>query len=96
MFVLGVIVGPALGLGTGYLLRGSRAVRGWTLAAGLAVLLLAIAIIPAGEIGLRLGLDAGIGLGVLLYLTPIPSVAGDRGLFGPDAAGGSESEGVSL
>jgi hypothetical protein len=96
MFILGVIVGPAVGLCIGYLVRDSRAVRGWVLAAGTAVLLLAIAILPAGDIGFRLGLAAGIALGVVLYLTPIPAVAGNPILFQPDAPVGSESEATGL
>ncbi len=91
MFVLGVIIGPAVGLAIGYLLSGSRVWRGWLLAGGMFVLLLVIAIIPIGDVGFRLGLMAGLGLGVLVYLTPIPAVTTQGVVFQPDGGVPPES-----
>jgi hypothetical protein len=38
-----------------------------------AILALVIAVLPAGDVGLRLGFDAGLILGVLLWFTPVPA-----------------------
>lgn len=70
MFIVGVIVGPVLGVELGYLLANSSRWRGWMRAVGVAVLALLIAVIPVGALELRLGLALGIILGALLWLTP--------------------------
>lgn len=82
MLVVGLIVGPVIGLALGRVMADSQVLRGRARAVAAVVLVLAIAIVPLGDVGLRLGLDAGVVLGALLWATPVP-VSGERFTFPP-------------
>jgi hypothetical protein len=75
MLVVGLIVGPVIGLALGRVVASSQVLRGRARGVAAVVLVLVIAIVPVGDIGLRLGLDAGMVLGALLWDTPLPSSA---------------------
>jgi hypothetical protein len=81
MLVLGIIVGPAVGLALGRVLAQSQAWRGRGRVAAIAVLALLIAVIPIGDVGLRLGLVAGMVLGALLWITPLPASEGTTPVY---------------
>jgi len=71
MFLLGLVVGPAIGLvGGDVLLRpdGSAARIGL---AALGLVLLVVLLVPYVNLELRLGLVAGVLLGLMLAATPV-------------------------
>jgi hypothetical protein len=98
MLVVGLIVGPAVGLALGRILAGSQMVRGWGRPVGAIIVILAIAVFPVGDIGFRLGFDAGLVLGVLLWATSVPvSNSGTVHALGSGAGAGiSTEEGFDL
>lgn len=77
VFIVGLIVGPALGLvGTDYLLR-SGVVPRRLFPAILALVLLVVALLPIFQVELKVGLLIGMPLGLLLSTTPsAPEPAG--------------------
>lgn len=74
MFILGLILGPALGLLAGDLARTRVTLSTWLAVVVTLIALFVLAVLPIGDVELRLGLVAGIGLGVLLSATPPESL----------------------
>ncbi len=70
MFVVGLLVGPALGLVTGDGIAKSRDSRWWWLAA-LVLFLFFVLFAPWFALELKLGLIFGALLGLLLAATPV-------------------------
>lgn len=69
MFLIGLIVGPALGFLAGDFLSG-RGLDGWAYAAIVAAVSFLALVIPGGGLELRSGLVFGFVLGALLSVTP--------------------------
>lgn len=70
MFLLGLLLGPALGFLLVDAARPRVHLGPWTTILAAAFLLALLALLPIGDIELRLGLVAGIPLGALLSVTP--------------------------
>ncbi|HLJ65965.1 MAG TPA: hypothetical protein VKX16_01230 [Chloroflexota bacterium] len=73
MFVLGLIVGPTLGVVGGDYLRRKLGLGRRSLGAITVLALLLVLLLPAADLELKLGLLVGLLLGLLLALTPIQS-----------------------
>lgn len=69
MFIIGLIVGPALGLVAGLYLLRSRSINLWLAGAAVVAVTAAVVFLPVADLELRLGLAAGLLLGLLLSLT---------------------------
>lgn len=80
MFIASVTLGPALGLVLGYVLSTNLRWTGWAIGLAAAAVLLLLALVPVGMLAVRLGLCAGVAVGVLLALTPIPAVRTGDGI----------------
>jgi uncharacterized membrane protein YGL010W len=76
MFVLGIVVGVAVGMAVAYLLSTTGNWPAWSKVAASAALVVLLAILPITRLEVRLGLASGTVLGLLLWVTPIPSSAG--------------------
>lgn len=77
MFILGLLVGPALGLLAGHFATRATGSQRWSISLAIVVVLAVLLLVPAADLELRLGLLAGILLGLLLAITPpVISAAG--------------------
>jgi hypothetical protein len=74
VFILGLILGPALGLLAGDFARSRVRLTTWVAVGATLFALAILALLPLGDIELRLGLVAGIGVGFLLAVTPEETV----------------------
>jgi hypothetical protein len=71
VFIVGLIIGPALGLLVGDVVIGARAINAWATFIGLIVLCLIVLAVPVFDPGLRIGLAGGVLLGVLVSRTQV-------------------------
>jgi hypothetical protein len=76
VFIVGLLVGPAIGLLLGDVVIGARSMSGWAITIGLMVLALLLLVVPVLDLGLRIGLDGGLLIGVLVSRTPIVAQEG--------------------
>lgn len=80
MFILGLVVGPAVGLLAGDYLMRSSSVGVWQSALAVFFLLVFLLFAPFFQLELKLGLITGLLVGLLLVLTPIAQSADDATL----------------
>jgi hypothetical protein len=78
VFIVGVIVGPAVGLIGGEFIFGPNGPGPRLATVALSLFLIFVLLAPRLDLGLKLGLVMGILLGVLLSLTPPTSRSGDE------------------
>jgi hypothetical protein len=71
MFIVGLLVGPVLGLVAADFAFGSRGISPWVAAVGLVVLCALLLALPVLDLGLRIGVIGGLLLGVLLSRSPL-------------------------
>ena len=85
MFVFGLLIGPAIGLFGGEMLFTTGTVNRWLAVAISVFVFFLLAFVGLGRLELRLGLIAGILVGLLLALTS-PT------MLGPTSGGDAESQ----
>jgi len=69
MFIAALFVGPAIGMAFAYLLWRSLSAPPWARVLAVLVVMLLLAVLPLPALEGRLGIDAGLLGGVLLWLT---------------------------